>query len=135
MGAVFLAVTSSTLFFTFITTKNFGMVQYFNFFAGAILAAKGIYYEAMADAQLAAWRKRPSGSKTAEDHESTELQSEFGDRVCVDGLWAKSRHPNLWYDLEFWIGIALIGQADMTEPTRILAFLGPLVLFGIMDRL
>lgn len=58
---------------------------------GFVVAAAGIGGEAIADAQLARFRRDPS----------------HVGRVCEVGLWRYSRHPNYFFDVTFWFGLAL----------------------------
>jgi len=60
---------------------------------GAALAATGILGEAMADAQLARWRRTRPGE------------------VCEIGLWRWSRHPNYFFEWCVWFGYAIHGLA------------------------
>lgn len=59
---------------------------------GAALAAFGILYEAIADAQLAAFRANPANK----------------DKVMDRGLWRYSRHPNYFGELCTWWGLYAI---------------------------
>ena len=60
--------------------------------AGALLAAFGIAYEAVADAQLARFRAQPMS----------------GARVMDRGLWRFSRHPNYFGEACTWWGLGLM---------------------------
>jgi steroid 5-alpha reductase family enzyme len=62
---------------------------------GAAIAGAGIAGEALADAQLARWRRDP-------DHRG---------EVCDVGLWAYSRHPNYFFEWCVWVGYAVYGLA------------------------
>lgn len=53
-------------------------------------------------------------------------------RSCIQGLWGRSRHPNLWYELEFWLGFSIIGVGDGDSWVRIFPFLGPFFLWCVM---
>ena len=59
---------------------------------GAALAAAGIGMEALADTQLARFRKQPR----------------TGDQVLDQGLWRYSRHPNYFGEACVWWGLALM---------------------------
>jgi len=61
--------------------------------AGAALAALALVGEAIADAQLAAFKKRGTGG------------------VCDVGLWSWSRHPNYFFEWCVWLGYAIHGLA------------------------
>jgi len=60
-----------------------------------------------------------------------ELKKKFH-RSCIEGLWARTRHPNLWYELEFWFGFAIMGVGDGDSWVRIFPFLGPFFLWCVM---
>lgn len=45
------------------------------------------------------------------------------------GLWSKSRHPNLFFDLITWTGFAFAGLNDYS--VSFLGFLGPISLWAI----
>jgi steroid 5-alpha reductase family enzyme len=62
---------------------------------GAALSAIGIAGEAIADAQLARWKRDPNN---------------LG-RVCDAGLWGWSRHPNYFFEWCVWVGFAVYGFA------------------------
>jgi steroid 5-alpha reductase family enzyme len=62
---------------------------------GAAVAIAGILGEAIADAQLARWKRDPA-------HRG---------RVCDTGLWAWSRHPNYFFEWCYWVGLAVYGLA------------------------
>jgi steroid 5-alpha reductase family enzyme len=62
---------------------------------GLAIAAAGLACEAVADAQLAGFRRQPGS----------------GDRVMDRGLWRYSRHPNYFGETCLWWGIALMALA------------------------
>ncbi len=62
---------------------------------GIALAAFGILFEALADAQLARFKARP----------------EAQGRVLDSGLWRYSRHPNYFGECCAWWGFGLLGLA------------------------
>lgn len=76
-----------------------------------------------------------SAEEFAAHNKGDNLTELYGDIVCVEGLWKHTRHPNLWYELQFWFGMALIGQHGFKVMTNLFAFFGPVVLYGIMDKL
>ena len=62
--------------------------------AGALVSAVGVVGEALADAQLARFKRASSGG------------------VCEVGLWALSRHPNyFFFEWCVWLGYAIHGLA------------------------
>lgn len=62
---------------------------------GATISIVGIAGEAIADAQLARFKKVPANKG----------------KVCDVGLWAWSRHPNYFFEWCVWIGYAVYGFA------------------------
>lgn len=60
---------------------------------GAALAAAGVLTEAIADAQLARFRRNPANRG----------------RVMDQGLWRYSRHPNYFGEACLWWGLGLMG--------------------------
>jgi steroid 5-alpha reductase family enzyme len=67
--------------------------------AGAAISAIGILGEALADAQLARWKRDPANRG----------------RVCDAGLWGYSRHPNYFFEWCVWIGYATYGLAFLGD--------------------
>ncbi|HEU4728429.1 MAG TPA: DUF1295 domain-containing protein [Kofleriaceae bacterium] len=62
---------------------------------GAAISLGALAAEALADAQLARWRRDPA-------HRG---------QVCDIGLWAYSRHPNYFFEWCLWLGHAVYGLA------------------------
>ncbi|HWU87478.1 MAG TPA: DUF1295 domain-containing protein, partial [Kofleriaceae bacterium] len=62
---------------------------------GAAISLVGLAGEALADAQLARWKRDPANRG----------------RVCDAGLWAYSRHPNYFFEWCVWVGHAVYGLA------------------------
>ena len=79
---------------------------------GAMIAAAGVAGEALADAQLARFKK----------------DSNNVGKVCDVGLWSYSRHPNYFFEWMVWIGYAVYGLAF--APMGLLALLGQAVIFA-----
>ena len=77
--------------------------------AALALFAAGFVGEAVADAQLAAWKRDPA---------------RLG-RTCRAGLWAWSRHPNYFFELVMWAAFAL---AATPAPWGALAWTAPALL-------
>ncbi len=74
---------------------------------GFAIAAIGIAGEAVADAQLAAWKANAANVG----------------KVCDRGLWAWSRHPNYFFEWCVWIGFAVYCFA-FPLPYALLGLLG-----------
>jgi steroid 5-alpha reductase family enzyme len=58
---------------------------------GVAIVVVGVAGEAIADAQLARWKREPSNRG----------------RVCDVGLWNYSRHPNYFFEWIVWVGFAV----------------------------
>ncbi|GAB7006310.1 hypothetical protein JCM18899A_37830 [Nocardioides sp. AN3] len=62
--------------------------------AGVLIWAVGLVFEAVGDAQLAAYRRRPRSTRPP---------------VLDTGLWAWTRHPNYFGDACVWWGLWVVG--------------------------
>lgn len=60
---------------------------------GVLVAIAAIAGEAVADAQLTAFKRDPANKG----------------KVCDTGLWGLSRHPNYFFEWLFWVAFPLIG--------------------------
>lgn len=80
---------------------------------GLVIWASAIAGEALADQQLAAFKRNPSNRG----------------RTCREGLWRYSRHPNYFFEWLIWLGFALMalpanhGWIGLLSPALILYFL------------
>ncbi len=80
---------------------------------GAIVWLIGISGEALSDAQMAAFKHKPDSKG----------------KVCQEGLWRYSRHPNYFFESTVWWGFWLFacgspwGWATVYAPAMILYFL------------
>lgn len=135
-------ITSSMLYFTFNSHQEKpSVLDNVCFYTGALVALRGLYLEAKSDNQLEEWKfakangiKREVDPNNKEEVEKQKLREKFH-RNCIDGLWAKTRHPNLYYELNFWFGLALSSVNLVSNPISLLAFGGPMFLTLIMKRL
>ncbi|HET7535122.1 MAG TPA: DUF1295 domain-containing protein [Candidatus Didemnitutus sp.] len=81
--------------------------------AGVVLAALAVTGEAVADAQLAAFKRNPARRG----------------QVCDVGLWRWSRHPNYFFEWLVWVAFALFalpaphGWLALGSPVLMLHFL------------
>ena len=71
--------------------------------------------EALADAQLAAFRKAPGNRG----------------KVCDAGLWRYSRHPNYFFEWLVWVSFALLALAS---PGSWPALLSPVLMYFLLTR-
>lgn len=65
----------------------------------------------------------------AANQEENASKDEFPN-IFRGGLWKMSRHPNLFFELVFWFGIAIGGLNEYT--ISFMGFIGPIFLFIIM---
>ncbi len=72
--------------------------------------------EALADAQLAAFRAEPANRG----------------RTCRDGLWRYSRHPNYFFEWLHWFAYVVLA---LGSPLFALSWLGPLLMFVSLNWL
>jgi steroid 5-alpha reductase family enzyme len=82
---------------------------------GLALWACGVVGETKADAQLEAFKRDPASRG----------------RVCRQGLWAVSRHPNYFFEWLTWCGM---GLAPLGVPWGWTALLCPLAIFLLLWR-
>lgn len=81
----------------------------------AVLAVVAGAGEALADAQLSAFRReRPPGG------------------VCDTGLWSISRHPNYFFEWLFWLAIAALALAPPAGWHAALALAAPLMMYALL---
>ena len=71
--------------------------------------------ESIADAQLARFRENPSNRG----------------KVCRDGLWAWSRHPNYFFEWIHWFSYVVLATGG---PLLGLAWLGPIVMLVFLTK-
>ncbi len=83
---------------------------------GLLVWALGFGFEAVADAQLAAFKKEPANSG----------------KVMDQGLWAWSRHPNYFGEALVWWGIFFIALAT---PHSAWTIISPLVISLVLVRM
>jgi steroid 5-alpha reductase family enzyme len=81
-------------------------------YLGALILVIGISGEALADAQLTAFRKRP-GNKG---------------RICDAGLWRWSRHPNYFFEWLSWLAYPVIALS-MHDPWGWASLLAPVLMY------
>ncbi len=83
--------------------------------AGVILWLLAIGGEAMADAQLAAFKRDPANRGT----------------VCDRGLWRYSRHPNYFFEWLIWVAYFVFA---LPSPHGWIAIIGPSVILFLLLR-
>lgn len=88
-------------------------------YLGALILATGIAGEALADAQLKAFRTDPANKG----------------RVCDVGLWRWSRHPNYFFEWFGWLAYPVIGISygdPQSYPWGFAALLAPIFMYWIL---
>lgn len=88
-------------------------------YLGIALSSIGILGEAIADYQLQNFKNT-----------NTNPQATFR-----EGLFKKSRHPNLFFELVFWTGISIYSLNPSNLLFSLPTFIGPLFLYFVMTRL
>lgn len=83
--------------------------------AGAAIAATGILFETVGDAQITAFKKDPANAG----------------KVLDRGLWRYTRHPNYFGDILTWVGLYLVA---LGAPLGAWALPGPLLLIFLLTR-
>lgn len=87
--------------------------------AGLVLLAAAVAGEAVADAQLARFRRDPTNK----------------DRVCDIGLWGLSRHPNYFFQWLGWTGYAVVAIGPSGAwPWGWAALAGPAFMYWLLTR-
>lgn len=84
-------------------------------FAGAVLWLIAIAGEALADAQLAAFKRESAGTKA----------------VCDRGLWRYSRHPNYFFEWLVWVAYFVFA---LGSPWGVVAIVGPASILWLLLR-
>lgn len=105
--------TAIPLYYVF-QVGSFNILNYL----GVALCIVGIVGESIADHQLQQFKNRRSDSNS----------------VFREGLFKNARHPNLFFELVFWTGMALIG-VNFSSACSALTFLGPFILWAVMNYL
>lgn len=103
--------TSIPLYFALSSARNLTMFNY----VFAAIAVAGIIGEAIADQQL-------------QDFKNNRKE---GEELFREGLFKKARHPNLFFELVFWCGMAGFAFNPSNLGTLV-AFSGPVLLWAIM---
>lgn len=88
-------------------------------YLGALILLAGITGEAIADAQLRAFRADPANK----------------DRVCDTGLWRWSRHPNYFFEWFGWLAYPVIGLSiadPLYHPWGLATLLTPVFMYWIL---
>ena len=115
LQAVMTIFTAAPLYFIF---SNPQIALGNNHYIGISLCLIGILGEALADKQL-------QNFKDSKDKKEITFRG---------GLFKKARHPNLFFDLCFWTGMAIFAY-NSGNKYSLFAFCGPILLWSIMNYL
>jgi len=107
-GALMLLI-SSPFMIAFSDLVQFGAF----FWVGAVIVVIGLVNEAIADMQLTHFKR----SKHRQ-----------GNKVCQNGWWKYSRHPNYFFDWLTWLGFAVM---TLAHPWGWVALISPLTLLFV----
>jgi len=88
------------------------------FALGYIVAIAGLALEIAADQQKTRFRKNPENKG----------------RFIHTGLWSRSRHPNYFGEILFWLGLAVAATPSMSG-MQYAAWLSPLFVYFLLTRL
>lgn len=143
--AVLVIIPASPVYFMFKVSNYYSAC----FIVGLCVALIGIALEGVADQQLYLWVMKRSKLKATdlnnkliskyndkdpviEIHESDGETSKIktpSDNIYREGLWKKSRHPNLFFEFVIWVGFAIAGINDTIS---LVGLIGPFVLLLLM---
>lgn len=141
MQAAVIVLTATPLYFVFRKYDEGKNDVRWTFIVGGLMCIIGIIGQHIADRQLRMYKKERGelkGNRVIEDvHDKNyhpfDTHADEHPRfpgTLMTGLWRKSRHPNLFFDLITWTGFALAGLNDYT--ISFLAFFGPVLLGSLM---
>lgn len=98
-------ISAAILRMNFVDPKPVGIATW----VGLVIFAIGFLFEAVADAQLAAFKRDPNNKG----------------KIMQAGLWKTSRHPNYFGESLVWLGMAVM---SLTYPWGWLALISPAVI-------
>ena len=126
LQALLTCLTSCCLYFIFrdnrVSSDLGEFFEYWNYVLGIILVIIGIIGEAISDYQLENFKNTfygGGGDKSVK-------------KVCEEGLWKYSRHPNLFFEFCIWVGFGLSG---IREAGDLLSLISPASLFIVVNFL
>lgn len=123
LQALLAVFSSCSLYFIFKENDVENGADFFsewNNILGGIIIIISIIGEACSDYQLEEFKKNIS------------LNGSTAKKVCEDGFWKYSRHPNLFFEFGIWIGFAI---AAIKKTEFLLGMISPLTLFIIVNFL
>jgi steroid 5-alpha reductase family enzyme len=110
LQGVFLTLTSITLFYVFRQDE----IMILNY-VGLLCSLIGIIGESVADFQIQNFKNERQNNS----------------EIFKGGLYRKARHPNLFFELVFWFGLAIY-SINFSDFNSFYAFVGPFLLWCIM---
>lgn len=112
---------ASPIYFMF---RKYDYVNW-NLYTGLIIAGIGIILEGVADQQLYNFiqsRQQERSVNSEQNQISNDPEANISsnpqpksDNTYRGGLWKKSRHPNLFFELVTWIGFTIVGLNDWSK--------------------
>lgn len=90
---------------------------------GSAISLYGTINEAISDKQLEEYKAMKSKGMLKDQN------------ICSIGHWKYSRHPNLFFEIVHWTGIAVTSLTPNLSFLNLLAFSGPLFLFYVIRNL
>lgn len=113
---IFQGVLAVVLSIPFILVAGFAVPQWYGIeLAGILLWFIGVAGEAIADHQLLQFKQNPGNSG----------------KVCEEGLWHYSRHPNYFFEFVVWVGYFFFA---LGTPWGSLAFLAPAIMLCLLTK-
>jgi steroid 5-alpha reductase family enzyme len=83
--------------------------------AGLLILIISVTGEAIADGQMKRFKANPSNHG----------------KICDNGLWAWSRHPNYFFETLIWVAFPVMG-VSLTRPWSLLSLAAPIVMFLVV---
>ena len=127
LQAVMVVFPASPVYFIFGFSRQTAIADQWSFWVGIAIAVLGTCGSTLADVQLERYK-----------HEQQADAARTGRRtkgLCRSGLWAKSRHPNLFFEVVTWVGFALLGVDEQVSLVSLYGLAGPVFLYLIMRYL
>lgn len=119
---------ASPIYFMF---RKYDYVNW-NLYTGLVIAGVGIILEGIADQQLynfiqSRQKEAPKNLEELSSSNDPEANRHLDplnkpNNTFRGGLWKKSRHPNLFFELVTWIGFTIVGLNDWSKLISIFAW-------------
>jgi steroid 5-alpha reductase family enzyme len=102
-----------------VNSLELGQLDYF----GIAVCISAMLIQHSADSTLFRFRARVYGTSKDLDYKSTNK------KICQEGLWKYSRHPNYFGECLFWLGLSIIAYAGEIDISPFRAWSGSIVMF------